>query len=47
MGKAIFNWFLSMRSQIVLLLAAMIQDRALTFVKVLNVDGFNPFNGWL
>ena len=36
-----------MRSQIVLLLAAMIQDRALTFVKELNVDGFNPFDGWL
>ena len=47
MGKAIFNWFLSMRSQIVLLLAAMIQDRALTFAKELNVDDFNPVDGWL
>ena len=39
-GKAIFNWFLSMRSQNVPLSAAMIQEKALTFAKELNVENF-------
>ena len=39
-GKAIFNWFLSMRSQNFLLSAAMIQEKALTFAKELNVENF-------
>ena len=36
--KAIFNWFQSMRSQNIPLSAAMIQEKALTFVKELNAE---------
>ena len=36
--KAIFNWFRSMRSQNIPLSAAMIQEKALTFVKELNAE---------
>ena len=46
-GKAIFNWFLSTRSQNVSLSAAMIQEKALTFAKELNVENFQASDGWL
>ena len=38
--KAIFNWFLSIWSQNVLLPATMIQEKALTLAKELNVENF-------
>ena len=34
--KAIFNWFLSMQSQIIPLSAGMIQEKTLTFAKKKN-----------
>ena len=45
--KAIFDWFLSMLSQIVPVSAAMIQEKAFTFAKELNVGNFQALNGWL
>ena len=38
-GKAIFNWFL--------LSTAMIQEKALTVAKKLNVEHFQASDGWL
>ena len=46
MDKAIFNWFLSMLSQNVPLSGAMIQEKALTFAKELNVENFQASYGW-
>ena len=46
-GKAIFNRLLSMCSQNVPLAAAMIQEKALTFDKELNVENFQTSHGWL
>ena len=46
-GKAIFSWFLSIRSQNVPLSAAIIQKKVLTFTKVLNVDNFQVSDDWL
>ena len=46
-GKAVFNWFLSVRNQNVPLSAAMIQEKALTFTKKLNVENFQTSDGWL
>ena len=40
MDKAIFSWLLSMQSQNVPISAAMIQEKALTFSKELNVENF-------
>ena len=45
--KDIFNWLLSMCSQNVPLAAAMIQEKALTFDKELNVENFQTSHGWL
>ena len=46
-AKAVFNWFLSVRNQNVPLSAAMIQEKALTFTKKLNVENFQTSDGWL
>ena len=45
--KAIFNRLLSMCSQNVPLAVAMIQEKALTFAKELNVENFQTLDGWL
>ena len=45
--KAIFNWFLSMRSQNVPFTTAMIQEKALTFAKELNVENFQASVVWV
>ena len=47
MGKAIFSWFLSMRSQNAPLSAAMIQEKTHTFAKELNIEHFQASDGWL
>ena len=39
-GKAFFDWFLNMQGQNVPLLTAMIQEKALTFAKELNIENF-------
>ena len=46
-GKAVFNWFLSVRNQNVPLSAAITQEKALTFTKKLNVENFQTSDGWL
>ena len=45
--KAIFNWFLSMRGQNVPFTTAMIQEKALTFAKELNVGNFQASVVWV
>ena len=45
--KAIFSCFLTMQFQNVSLSAAIIQEKALTFAKDLNVENFQASDGWL
>ena len=45
--KAVYNWFLSMRSQNVPLSAVMIQEKTLTFAKESIVETFQASDGWL
>ena len=45
--KAIFSCSLTMQFQNVSLSAAIIQEKALTFAKELNVENFQASDGWL
>ena len=45
--KAIFSCSLTMQFQNVSLSVAIIQEKALTFAKELNVENFQASNGWL
>ena len=45
--KAIFNWFLNMRSQNVPWSASMIQEKAVIFAKELNTENFEALVCWL
>ena len=46
--QAIFNWFLNMQSQNLVLLASMIQQKAVNFAKELNTENFQvPGLRWL
>ena len=45
--KAVYNWFLSMRSQNVPLSTVMIQEKTLTFAKESIVETFQASDGWL
>ena len=43
--QAIFNWFLNMRNQNVLLSAFMIQEKAVIFAKKFNTENFQASDG--
>ena len=45
--KAIFNWFLSMQSQIIPLSASMIQEKTHICQKKINIENFKVSDGWL
>ena len=46
-SQAIFNWFLSMRSQNVPLSASMIQKKQVFFAEEWNTETFQASDGWL
>ena len=45
--RAIFNWFLNMRSQNLQLSVSMTQEKAVIFGKELNTENVQASDGWL
>ena len=45
--RAIFNWFLNMRSQNLQLSVSMTQEKAVIFAKELNTENVQASDGWL